>query len=74
MDVLSTEPGVQIYDGIHIETDVPGLDGVAMGKNGAFCLEPQIWPDAVHHANFPQPILKPDQTYHQHTQYVFSKS
>ena len=74
MDVLSTEPGVQIYDGIHIETDVPGLDGVAMGKNGAFCLEPQIWPDAVHHANFPQPILKPDQTYHQHTQYVFRKS
>ncbi|SNY91252.1 aldose 1-epimerase [Cohaesibacter sp. ES.047] len=74
VEVMSTEPGLQIYDGIHIKTDVPGLDGFKMGTNAAFCMEPQIWPDAVHHANFPQPILRPGETYHQHTQYVFSKA
>ena len=74
MEVLSTEPGVQAYDGSYIDIQDPGLDGMTFKAMSGFCLEPQIWPDSIHHPHFPQAILKPGETYSQHTQYVFSKS
>nr|WP_321460645.1 aldose epimerase family protein [uncultured Cohaesibacter sp.] len=73
MEVMTTEPGVQAYDGVNMKEGMPGLDGCVMGKHGGFCLEPQIWPDAIHHADFPSSVLKPGETYHQHTQYIFKK-
>ena len=74
MDVLSTEPGVQAYDGSYIRTSEPGLDGRSMGPRSGFCLEPQIWPDAPHHPHFPQADLRPGEIYRQQTQYVFSRT
>ena len=74
MDVQSTEPGVQAYDGSYIETDLTGLDGQTLCPRAGFCLEPQIWTDAPHHSHFPQAWLKPGETYRQQTQYTFSKS
>lgn len=73
MAVLSTEPGVQAYDGSYIEAGMIGLDGCEMGPRAGFCLEPQVWPDAPNHPAFPQAVLRPGETYRQQTQYVFSK-
>ncbi|WP_119309420.1 aldose epimerase family protein [Cohaesibacter haloalkalitolerans] len=73
MDVATTEPGVQGYDGVNMKPNTPNLDGVIKGQFGGFCLEPQIWPDAIHHPNFPSAILRPGETYSQHTQYIFKK-
>ncbi|MBO6757196.1 MAG: galactose mutarotase [Roseibium sp.] len=67
----STEPGLQVYDGAKINIDHPGLAGLKMGAHAGLALEPQIWPDAVHHAGFPSPVLRPGETYRQHTQYTF---
>ena len=74
MDVMTTEPGLQAYDAVNVKDGTPGLGGITVGTFGGFCLEPQIWPDAVHHSNFPSSVLKPGETYHQHSQYVFSKT
>ena len=74
MDVTTTEPGVQAYDGVNMKEGMPGLEGITMGKHGGFCLEPQIWPDAIHNPDFPSAVLKPGETYSQHTQYIFKKS
>jgi aldose 1-epimerase len=52
---------------------MPGLDGRRMGAHAGIALEPQVWPDAVHHSNFPQAVLHPGETYRQHTQYAFYK-
>ena len=73
MDIRTTEPGLQVYDGAPLDVPVPGLDGRRMGAHAGMALEPQDWPDAIHHPAFPQAILRPGETYRQHTQFVFSK-
>ena len=69
--VSTSAPGIQFYMGYF-------LDGTAVGKNGggypqfgAFCLETQLWPDAVHHSEFPSARLEPGHPYKQTTVYQF---
>lgn len=73
MEIRTTEPGLQVYDGAKINIPLPGLDGTSMGPHAGIALEPQVWPDAVHHPDFPQAVLRPGETYQQHTQYAFNK-
>ncbi len=74
LEVRTTEPGVQFYTGFKMDVPVPGLDGRSYGPFAGFCLETQIWPDAVNHANFPEAILRPGETLRQETDYVFTRS
>lgn len=48
-----------------------GKGGAAYGPGHAVCLEPQFFPDAVHHENFPSPILRSGQEYRQSISYRF---
>lgn len=73
MALKTTEPGLQVYDGSKINIDLPGLAGRPMRAFCGIALEPQVWPDAHHHAGFPQAVLRPGERYEQHTQYIFSK-
>lgn len=73
MVVRTTEPGLQVYDGAPLDVPVPGLDGCRMGAHAGIALEPQLWPDAIHHPDWAQPVLRPGETYDQHTQFVFAK-
>lgn len=73
MEVLTTEPGLQVYDGYKIDIDIPGLEQKHYGPNAGLALEPQVWPDAINHDSFPNAVLRPDDTYRQHTQFKFSK-
>ena len=73
LEMTTTEPGVQFYTGNFLDGTVSGIGGKYL-KNGAFCLEAQHFPDAVHHANFPSIIVKPGDTYRQTTKYRFSVS
>jgi len=73
MEVRTTEPGVQLYTGFKMNVGAPGLEGRTYGPFAGFCLETQIWPDAVNHAGFPTAILRPGETLRQETDYVFSK-
>ncbi|MFP1631147.1 aldose epimerase family protein [Zhengella sp. ZM62] len=71
MDIRTTEPGLQVYDGGPLDVPVPGLDGRRMGAHAGMALEPQVWPDAINHPAFPQAVLRPGESYRQHTQFVF---
>lgn len=73
MLVHTTEPGLQIYDAAMMDLDDTGLDGKRLGPYAGLALEPQIWPDAHHHSHFPQAMLRPGESYHQHTRFVFSQ-
>ena len=72
MNIRTTEPGLQVYDGAHIDGELPGLSGRPMRAHAGIALEPQVWPDANHHAHFPQAVLRAGERYCQHTQFVFS--
>ena len=53
-------------------TERQGKDGAVYGKNHGVCLETQFWPDAVHHENFPSPILRAGEIYRHRTVYRFA--
>lgn len=72
LEMFTTEPGVQLYTGNFLDGTMTGKNGFVYQQHSAFCLEAQHYPDSVNRPNFPSTILKPGQTYHQRTEYVFS--
>ena len=56
---------------LDIFTNAPGLQ-VFTDRDFGIALEPQHWPDAPHHANFPSIRLDPGQTYTQTSRYRFT--
>lgn len=74
LEVLTTEPGVQLYTGAKVNPPAPGLGGRRYGPFAGFCLETQVWPDAVNHENFPPAVLRPGETLRQETDYVFRRA
>ena len=71
MDTETTLPGLQVYTAGFL-TERQGKDGAVYGKNHGVCLETQFWPDAVHHENFPSPILRAGEIYRHRTVYRFA--
>lgn len=59
MELWTTEPGVQFYDGHLLNIPVPGLRGAHYGPHAGLCLEPQRFPDGPNKAHFPACILEP---------------
>jgi len=72
MEVLTTEPGVQLYTGNFLDGKEVGIAGKPYVKHGAFCLETQHYPDAVNQKSFPSVVLRPGETYKSTTVYKFS--
>jgi aldose 1-epimerase len=72
MEVLTTEPGVQLYTANFLG-DTQGKAGKTYKQYGAFCLETQHYPDSVNHSNFPSVILQPGAEYRTTTIYRFPK-
>ena len=72
MEVWTTEPGLQFFDGDAPPRAVAGLGGIRYGRHAGFCLEPQVWPDSPNRPYFPQAVLRPGETYRQRTDYRFS--
>ena len=59
LQLWTTEPGLQFYDGHLIDIPVPGLRGVSYGRHAGLCLEPQRFPDSPNKAHFSPCILEP---------------
>ncbi|MGI5132167.1 aldose epimerase family protein [Pseudonocardia sp. CA-107938] len=57
LTVLSDQPGLQFYSGNRIDTITH--DGRRVRRHGAFCLEPQQFPDAPNRPDFPATVLRP---------------
>lgn len=74
LEIHSTEPGLQFYDGAGMGPLVPGHGGRRYGAHAGLCLEPQLFPDAPNHPHFPDATLRPGETYRQVTLYRFSRS
>ncbi|MBO9420449.1 galactose mutarotase [Labrenzia sp. R4_2] len=72
MEVWTTEPGLQLYDGGKIDVPVPGLAGKNYGAHAGLCLEAQRWPDSVNQKTFTDVFLKPGASYNQVTEFRFS--
>jgi aldose 1-epimerase len=71
MEVLTTEPGLQLYTGNFMNGNNIFKCGKTDDARTAFCLEAQHFPDSPNLPQFPSTILKPGETYHQKTIYKF---
>jgi len=72
MEVLTSEPGVQLYTGNFLDGTITGKAGVAYQKHFGFCLETQHFPDTINRPNFPPVVLQPGRTFKSTTVYRFS--
>lgn len=72
LEMLTTEPGVQLYTGNFLDGKVLGKRGTAYKKYHGFCLEAQHYPDAINQSKFPSIVLRPGQKYTQTTVYRFA--
>ena len=72
LEILTTAPGMQFYSGNFLDGSLIGRNGVAYEKYTGLCLEPQHFPDAPNHPNFPSTVLRPGEEYNQTTVYRFS--
>jgi len=71
MEVLTDQPGVQLYTAS--ATDLPGGKGAEhYGRYCALCLETQHFPDSPHNPQFPgTTVLRPGEKYDTTTIYAF---
>ncbi len=72
MEIFTDQPGVQFYSGNFLDGSIKGKKGIVYKHRYALVLETQHFPDSPNHANFPNTILKPGDTYHTVTVLKFS--
>lgn len=62
MDLLCDQPGMQLYTA-NFMSDPRGKHGTGCQPRSAVCLEPGIYPDAIHHPAWPSPVFSPERPY-----------
>lgn len=72
MEILTTEPGIQLYTGNFLDGGLKGPSGKAYAKHFGFCLEAQHFPDSPNRPQFPSTLLAPGKIYTQRTVHRFS--
>ena len=72
MEVLTQEPGLQVYTANFLNGVLVGKSGRPYLKRSAVCLETQHYPDSPNKGNFPNTILRPGEVYQTRTIYRFS--
>jgi aldose 1-epimerase len=72
MEVWTTEPGVQLYCGNHLDGSLKGVGGAVYQQHTGFCLETQHFPDSINKPSFPSVVLRPGQTFKSTTAFRFA--
>lgn len=72
LEISTNQPGIQFYDGKYLDSSAIGNTGSNFGPRAGLCLEPQNFPDAPNHSNFPTTRLGPGEVYTNRVLYKFS--
>lgn len=72
MEVLSNQPGVQLYTGNFLDGTAVGKSGHAYRQGDGIALEPQVFPDTPNQPAFGSARLDPGQTYRNLIVYRFA--
>jgi aldose 1-epimerase len=72
LEIWTTEPGVQFFTGNRFDGSFPGVGGAKYERHAGFALEPQHFPDAINHPEFPSVVLRPGETFRSSTVYRFT--
>ena len=72
LDVLTTEPGLQLYTGNGLDDRAVGKEWRVYGRYGGVALETQHFPDSPNQPGFPSAILRPGSELRSRTIFRFS--
>lgn len=72
LDVLTTEPGIQVYSGNFLDGTVIGKRGEVYACRNAVCLETQKYPNTPNNPAWPSATLRPGEEYRSTTLFHFS--
>lgn len=67
LEVLTTEPGIQVYSGNFMDGTVTGKNDMLYLYRHAIALETQHFPDSPNQPDFPSTLLEPGEEYRQTT-------
>ncbi len=71
LEVLTTQPGLQVYTGNFLDGTVVGSSGGTYRQTDAFALETQHFPDSPNKPQFPTTQLRPGRTFSSTTVFRF---
>ncbi len=71
LEMLTDEPGVQVYTGNFLDGSVTGKKGIVYNQRTGICLETQHYPDSPNKPQWPSVELEPGQTYRSHCTFRF---
>ena len=71
LELSTSEPGMQVYDGHKFDGRQKAADGRPIEAFAGLALEPQVWPDAPNRPSFPSALLLPGETYRSVSRYRF---
>ncbi len=72
LDVLTDEPGIQVYTGNFLDGTQTGKHGIVYKQRTGICLETQKYPDTPNKPEWPSALLNPGETYTSHCVFRFS--
>lgn len=72
LELLTTEPGLQVYSGNFLNGGLVGKDGYAYRQSDGLAMEPQHFPNSPNQSDFPSVRLDPGQVYRHVSVYRFS--
>jgi aldose 1-epimerase len=65
LELVTDQPGLQLFDAFKMTIAAPGHDGQRYGPYAGVCLEAQHFPDSLHNPDWPSVIRSPEAPYHQ---------
>lgn len=71
LEVNTNQPGLQFYTGNFLDGNDIGKSGKPYLKYGAFCFEPQHFPNSPHHPSFPSVVLRPGEKFSHNSIFKF---
>lgn len=71
LNVITSQPGIQLYTANYLDASLKGHGNVSYKKYHAICLETQAFPDSPNQPRFPSTLLLPGETYQQNVRYQF---
>lgn len=70
LTIETDAPGLQVYDGARLDTaPFGGHGGRPYGRHAGIALEPQLWPDAPNHPDYPSVALRPGEQFRQRSRF-----
>jgi aldose 1-epimerase len=74
LELLTTEPGIQVYSANNVKPGQLNAQGEQIQKRDGLALETQHFPDSPNQPAFPSTLLKPGETFRSTTIFRFSLS